>query len=525
MAELITVNGRQVIDYMARDFASFRQALVERIPEKLPNWTDRSAADFGIVLIELFAHIADILSYYQDRIANESFLATAQERRSVIQHLRLIGYELVPASAASALLTLSFTVDNNRTDKIEIRRGDQFGTKSTKDRPSVQFEYANRTPLVIDLGRLDENTSGTGRKKFKSGRKLKDGTILPFIPVQEGRLVENELLGVSDGKPNQRFTLARPRMIRGSLDLRVEEAGLLEPWNLRKTLVYSRAADQDFTLQTDENDLTSLIFGDGIYGRIPPLNARIVATYRTGGGRLGNVAADTIKTILKAPDLLAVGASVTNAEPATGGEERESIEQAIKFAPLAFKSNERAVTVEDYVALARQFPGVAKARAEAANWNKVRLFIAPTGGGTVNPKKKVVNDFMQSELLAFFEDKRMLTTQIEILDPDLIEIFVTAQVTVKPFAFKSEVEAEVVKAVQGILAFDVVDFKAILYLSKFYEAIEAIAGIESVFIPEFRHRDTDAALPSDGRIALGENQIPVPGYPNFVKVEIEGGLE
>ena len=50
-------------------------------------------ADFGNVLLQLFAHMGDILSYYQDRVANESFLGTARTRRSVIEHLRLIGYQ------------------------------------------------------------------------------------------------------------------------------------------------------------------------------------------------------------------------------------------------------------------------------------------------------------------------------------------------------------------------------------------------------------------------------------------------
>src|SRR5437588_7889298 len=102
---MTTINlrdNRQVVDYLARDYDSFRQALVDLIPAKVPEWTDRSEADFGIVLIELAAYMGDILSYYLDRVANEAFLATAQERRSVIQHLRLIGYELAGAAPAAA---------------------------------------------------------------------------------------------------------------------------------------------------------------------------------------------------------------------------------------------------------------------------------------------------------------------------------------------------------------------------------------------------------------------------------------
>ena len=115
MAELKSVNGHPTIDYMARDYDSILQAMRALIPEKLPEWTDfASPADFGNVLLQLFAHMGDILSYYQDRVANESFLGTAQERRSVIQHLRLIGYRLSTAAPASATLTLTVPGDLHR---------------------------------------------------------------------------------------------------------------------------------------------------------------------------------------------------------------------------------------------------------------------------------------------------------------------------------------------------------------------------------------------------------------------------
>ncbi|MCP4154592.1 MAG: putative baseplate assembly protein, partial [bacterium] len=103
MAEIKKMDGRPLIDYMARDYESFLRSMQEMIPYKLPEWTDyQSEADFGNVLLELFAHMGDIISYYQDRVANESFLGTARERRSIIRHLRLIGYQMSTAAPAAA---------------------------------------------------------------------------------------------------------------------------------------------------------------------------------------------------------------------------------------------------------------------------------------------------------------------------------------------------------------------------------------------------------------------------------------
>ena len=67
--------------------------------------------------------MGDILSYYQDRVANESFLGTAQTRRSIIQHLRLIGYRLGTAAPASAVLTLTVDVPAGFDGAITIRSG------------------------------------------------------------------------------------------------------------------------------------------------------------------------------------------------------------------------------------------------------------------------------------------------------------------------------------------------------------------------------------------------------------------
>src|SRR5882762_4451779 len=153
MAQINQISGSPVVDYMARDYDSLLQAMYALVPSKLPQWTDYSnEADFGNVLLEVFAHIGDILSYYQDRVANESFLGTAQTRRSVIEHLRLIGYELGTAAPAAAALTL--TVPGSVGTAVTLAKGDAFATKSQKDRPSVRFEYTRDSSLTIDFGAI-----------------------------------------------------------------------------------------------------------------------------------------------------------------------------------------------------------------------------------------------------------------------------------------------------------------------------------------------------------------------------------
>src|SRR6266704_2334272 len=93
-----------VIDYLAKDYASFRQALLDFIPTRMPDWTERSETDIGMMLLELFAATADTLSYMQDRVANEAFLSSATQRQSVAGHLALLGYRIDEGAAASTWL-------------------------------------------------------------------------------------------------------------------------------------------------------------------------------------------------------------------------------------------------------------------------------------------------------------------------------------------------------------------------------------------------------------------------------------
>ncbi|HET7872216.1 MAG TPA: baseplate J/gp47 family protein [Terriglobales bacterium] len=537
MATINVRDNQQVIDYLSRDFSSFRKALVDLIPAKLPEWSDRSEADFGVVLIELFAYMGDILSYYQDRLANECFLNTAQERRSVIDHLRLIGYE--PQGAAPATAVLSVVVGNDRNGVVEIRSGDQFATATSRDRRSVTFEYVQDKPLLIDLSTLTTNSAHKADGSVRTG--FKEATAV--IPVREGKTIVNEVIGISDGTANQRYRLAQPNALRESIQIVTDTTPPGPPWRLRKnlafskpafneeqllalqiqghiasTLAFSRNPDRDFAIETDENEVTTVVFGDGQYGEIPPVAAPILATYRTGGGEIGNVGARQITIVGRSPQLQLLAAEVFNPVAASGGAERETIQQAVKYAPTVFSSMQRAVTAEDYVAQARLFPGVSKARAEATNWNLITLYIAPTGDG------ELPTDILKADLLAYFEDKRMLTTVLEIGNPDYVNIEITVSLAALPFFKASDVQDAVETAIRDLLSFANVEFNETLFLSEIYRVVEAVPGVDpDIFVSRFQRAGVVQDLPGDGRIQMGQNEIPVL-RSNDLKLTVRGGV-
>jgi hypothetical protein len=108
------------VDYLARDFYSFRQALLEFANLKYPEWEDRSEADVGIMLIEVMSALGDELAYYQDCIGREAHLETASMRRSVRRHARLVDYSMHDGLAASTLLCLQAKKDGSIKAGAEV---------------------------------------------------------------------------------------------------------------------------------------------------------------------------------------------------------------------------------------------------------------------------------------------------------------------------------------------------------------------------------------------------------------------
>lgn len=97
------------INYVARDYASFRQLLLDRLAQTLPGWRERHVPDLGVTLVELFAYLGDYLAYYQDAVATEAYLGTARQRTSVKRHARLVDYQLHEGCNARTFVTVQVT--------------------------------------------------------------------------------------------------------------------------------------------------------------------------------------------------------------------------------------------------------------------------------------------------------------------------------------------------------------------------------------------------------------------------------
>lgn len=330
------------------DDRDFQQLLAEAtgvIRKRGPRWTDLSPSDPGMVLLEAFAHLTEVMIYRLNRLPEKAY----------VEFLRLIGVKLYPPSAAS--VTLRFSLSRPQDSPVEIPRG----TRVTIGRASG----ANEAPVFVTTRAV----------------RIEPGERSVEAPACHCELIEGELVGIGDGTPGRTFTVARPPIIApmgDDLDLIVGVEAAPGELNERvpalryggKTFriwreienLYEIGQDR-FVYMTDRaNGAITFIpalrtpEGEGLSAH-PERLAEVVAAgreirvwYRRGGGPEGNLAPNTL-TVLKDP---IPGVEVTNVAAATGGRPAETLENALVRGPQELHSLQRAVTARDFEQIAER---------------------------------------------------------------------------------------------------------------------------------------------------------------------------
>jgi hypothetical protein len=105
------VRTQPEINYLAKDYNSFRQLILDRLALIMPGWTETHVPDIGIMLVEVLAYAGDYLSYYQDAVATEAYLGTARQRISIRRHARLVDYAMHEGCNARAWIAIHTDTD------------------------------------------------------------------------------------------------------------------------------------------------------------------------------------------------------------------------------------------------------------------------------------------------------------------------------------------------------------------------------------------------------------------------------
>jgi hypothetical protein len=311
--------------YSGADFNTHEDDLRARLQVKFAaDYNDFALSAQGIMLLDLAAYGLSTLSFYLDRRATDTYLSTARTAKSAARTTRQIGYKM--GGAISSGVDIQVSVTTPKTVDIPIAEGFQFLGPN-----DLIFEVAQAVTFTPA-----EQTAGTTK----------------LIPCYEGETITETF--VSDGTAFQVFELRKvPEdkfVAQGSVVVTVDGAEFTE-----SELLEVGETDQFEVGYND--DPATVRFGDGLSGNIPTGGASVDVTYVACRGLSGQVASGTITEPVSnlVVAFETIGLSITNPNPSSGGDDRESIASAQAYGPVVFKSRKAAVTEGDYNALAGSY--------------------------------------------------------------------------------------------------------------------------------------------------------------------------
>ena len=388
-------------------------------------------------------------------------------------------------------------------------------------------------------------------------RRLSAYTIGITVPVTHALPVGPTTLGISNGQPTQKFSLQHQNILKPEGPNEVvqvsTEDGDWETWQFVRDFGDSTPNDKHCTLDPITGEIE---FGPAIrqrdgtepqFGAIPPRGRTIrMLHYRIGGGVRGNVAEGRVK-VLKTT--LPYVASVVNRDPITGGLEAQGLDDAKLRGPALLRTRYRAVTAEDYEYLAQQVEGVGRVRClqprpddrEAPAPGTVTLLVIPSmpplAGAEldrhINQHEAITQEerrraiemeledglklppATQVRLRDFLDERRLLTTRIEVHEPNYVWVTVQTRIRTLPKAEPERVRRDVSIALYRFLHpyFGGPDgtgwqFGAPLTIDKVYALIQSVPGVE--YATELNLYPINMTDPNGQRLGKPQQVIPVP---------------
>lgn len=296
--------------------------------------------------------------------------------------------------------------------------------------------------------RLTEAQSGPGGYRVSPdiehiSLEARGGTVR----ARQASTIENEVLGRSDGAPGQSFSLLHTPVLsrdRSQDVLIVDTPGFeSESWTEVDDFADSGAEDRHFVLDSQDGTILlgpTILQPDGTvyrFGAVPPKGSTLrFARYQYGGGVGGNVPAGTI-TVLKSS--IPYVARVVNREPAVGGRDAQSLDDAKLRAPQTLRTRSRAVTADDYEYLAREIAGVARACCitpgsqppEPSDPKPGQIFVivlpqVDAPDRAIPPEQLTLSAEIRAAVLTHLNERRLLGTSLEVRPPQYVWVSVQA---------------------------------------------------------------------------------------------------
>jgi hypothetical protein len=543
----------ETLRYIKFDYESHLEALIQRIRARYPSvWNDFSTGSFGRLILDTIAWSTASTAFTINRAAAENFLPTMTLRESAIRVGSLVRYKLrgpapasVPcdatlfsAAAADVLIskgiplrtadnTLPFEVDKDYTilagATTPLRTVVSFDPQSSGPGvlQTLVQTYAGETFVdildtsialnqYVSIGQVFRQTSPTGAEYRIQGvepapnssnpNRLSldqpwagsSGTITAevidrTITVIQGQTITEQFLTPSQQAPDYVIKLGRAPVIDNSLVVTLNG----DVWEQVDSLLFYRGTDFVYEATTLPSGSTTIQFGNGKFGAMPPTEATLEIAYRIGGGAAGNIAAGAINTTIVGliPSLSnPINITLINGQSGFGGLDAETLDEARTNIPAFARTNDRAVSRSDYEALASNFSDprygqVRYARAATRDENdflerNIMVISAWTTGsnGSLTP----VAGSLKAALLDYLQSKAVGTDYVVLADGRTRPIPVSLRFKVLAGADVDDTTDSVLAAIQDL----VTQLRPGLPLifSNFIRAIDEIPDVDTVNI-------------------------------------------
>ncbi len=292
-------------------------------------------------------------------------------------------------------------------------------------------------------------------------KRVDASTIGGTTVAVNAEIVDGEVLGTSQGVPGQRFRLLRSPVVPAEepIVLDVTSGEGWQEWSPVTSFAHSTTRDRHFQLDPASGEI---VFGPAVrepdgtlrsYGAVPPNGAVLrVRSYRTGGGRKGNVARGAIRVLRTSIPFIG---RVDNRRPGGGGVDGEDLEAAKIRGPMTLRTRDRAVTAEDYEQIGLEAaPEVARVRCaragEGAEAGAVRVLVVPSAvedePGRLRFEQLVPSDETLARIAAYLDERRVIGARVVVEPPSYQGITVVARLRSRPRTAPDRLQAQALEA-------------------------------------------------------------------------------
>lgn len=462
-----------------RSYQQIKAKLVESLmglkdPQGQKLITDYSEGNILIIILSLFAAIAEVLHYYVDNMARETFLSTARRYDSVVKHGALVDYHARAAIAATVDVILSRSITGNSIGaKLTIPQGTLFTDSSGNSWLSARDVtwYSNVTTCKVPIIQHEKYTA----------------SVLNNMVIPTGDRVILNLGTLPNGKYYE----------QGSMSLQIGG----ETWVLVDTFAKSKPTDKHFMVSVDESLSPYIMFGDGTFGKKPAAGAKItnVVFYLTNGTQ-GNVKSNTITSVPSVISSSITDATVSNAYDAGGGSNYENFTMLKEHIPLSVKTLGVAITKEDFESLAMLVDGVNKAKADYECGRKLTVYISPDGGA-------VASSELINRVYNLLSQRAPMTTWLKVKSAGKVQIILEMEVTGKKSYKTAEIQTQILTALYNAYSPEQAQIGGSVRLSDIYALIDNLSTVDYLHLTKFYIKPWPTTIYGNKELNLGQFKL------------------